>query len=58
MPIGNVLGIYPLLQVEKKEFRNLLKTKKVSSKSYFMRQLPEDFDEGGLDGSPISTDWG
>ena len=47
VPVGNVLGVYPLLHTEKKVFRNLLKSKGVSTRSYFVRQLPDDFDEEG-----------
>ena len=46
VPIGNVLGSYDLHQMEKKEFRTLMKAKKISHKSYFIRPLPDDFDSG------------
>jgi hypothetical protein len=45
VPIGNVLGTYDLHHMDKKEFRNLMKSKKISHKSYFARPLPLDFDD-------------
>ena len=50
VPIGNVLGSYDLYRVEKREFRALLKAKKISHKSYFTRPLPDGFDSGHEDG--------
>ena len=45
VPVGNVLSTYELHHTDKKQFRGLLKAKRISHKSYFTRALPEGFDD-------------